>query len=316
MNFLANAGMKVYKPNERQYIATIPAIKGVEIVFQRPVDIFRKVSDASVDLGITGYDVMREYDDEGDDVIVIEQLGFGGCSLLVAVPDSWIDTSTITDLADLSLDYKQRGKELRIATKYRHLTRDWLFKNSITHFSLVDAEGALEAAPRMGYADMIADISATGTTLKENRLKTLEGGTILDSEACLIANKRNLLDHKTKLRLTKHILELLEAYQRSRTYVSLTANIKGSSPKAVGDKLIQHPLLSGLVGPTISEIRAKTPTTDGWYAVTIIIEKANLINAMEHLRAEGGTDISIVQPSYIFAETSKLFEKLQEMLTA
>lgn len=314
LSFLANAGLKVYKPNERQYTATIPAIKGIEVVFQRPVDVFRKVNDGSVDLGITGYDVMREHEDESDDVIVIDHLRYGECELVLAVPDSWIDVSSLTDLADLALAYKEKGREIRIATKYRNFTREWLYAKGITHFSLVNAEGALEAAPTMGYADMIADISATGTTLKENRLKVFEGGVMLKSDACLIGNRQRLTQDSDKLQLTKHIVELIEAHLNSRRFVSLTVNIQAESTQQVGDLLIGDPLLSGLIGPGITEIRPKVGQSGGWYSINITIPKGDLLAAMEKLRTIGATDIAVLQPTYIFSAQSETFENLQQSL--
>ncbi|MCU0495959.1 MAG: ATP phosphoribosyltransferase [Anaerolineae bacterium] len=314
MGFLANAGLKVYKPNERQYTAIIPAIKGIEVVFQRPVDVFRKVNDGSVDLGITGYDVMREHEDESDEVIVIDHLRYGECELVLAVPDSWIDVSSLTDLADLTLAYKEKGREIRIATKYRNLTREWLYDKGITHFSLVNAEGALEAAPTMGYADMIADISATGTTLKENRLKVFEGGVILKSDACLIGNRQRLNQDRDKLQLTKNIVELIEAHLNSRRFVSLTVNIQGDSAQQVGALLIGDEQLSGLIGPGITEIHPKKDKSGGWYSINITIPKGDLLAAMEKLRKIGATDIAVLQPSYIFSAQSETFERLQKSL--
>ena len=65
---------------------------------------------------------------------------------------------------------------MRIATKFSNLTKSFLYRQGISHFLIVHAEGALEAAPRMGYADMIADLSEAGTTLRENHLRPLDGG--------------------------------------------------------------------------------------------------------------------------------------------
>lgn len=314
LSFLDGAGLRVYKPNVRQYSALIPALPGVEVVFQRVSDIFHKVQEGSMDLGITGHDIYSEYTDPTDDVIVVKKLGFGGCALVLAVPESWIDVSSITDLADLSVMYKDRGKPLSIATKFRNLTRDWLYDKSITNFSLVNAEGALEAAPVMGYADIIADLTATGTTLKENQLKTLDGGTILDSEAVLIANAANLIQDPDKLRITRHMLELTEANQRARTYASISANIQGDSLEQVGKMLVQRPELSGLIGPSIVEIFPKTEQAAGWYEVRIVIEQHNMLDTVEHLRKTGGANIIVGKPQYVFNSQSDSYAQLAEQL--
>ena len=119
--------------------------------------------------------------------------------MLLAVPDSWIDVTSVADLADLSLRHQERGHQLRVATKFENLTKSFLYRNGISRFLLVHAEGALEAAPRMGYADLIADLSETGTTLRENHLRPLVGGVVLDSQAVLIGNRRRLRDSCAKL---------------------------------------------------------------------------------------------------------------------
>jgi len=314
MDFLARAGLRVYRPNERQYAAVIPTIPGIEVVFQRATDIFEKVNDGSVDLGITGYDIIGEYGEDTDDVVIIEKLGFGKCELVLAVPDSWIDVSTLTDLADLAITYKEKGKQLRISTKYGNLTKEWLYKKGITHFTLISSEGALEAAPSMGYADMIADLTETGTTLRENHLKVIEGGVILRSEACLIGSRKSLVKYPEKLRITKHIIELVEAHLRSRKYISVRANIKGKTAEEVSTMLAEAPELSGVVGPSIAKIYAK-PNKDGsWYEINILLEHYKLIDATEHLRRIGGSDITIIQASYIFDAKSYIYERLEQDL--
>ncbi len=315
MDFLANAGLRVHKPNERQYSATIPAAPGIEVLFQRVTDIFDKVADGSVDLGITGFDVVSEDTEEGDDVVVVQTLGFGRCELVLAVPESWVDISSLAELADLATSYKEKGRELRIATKYRNLARNWLYEHGLTYFSLVEADGALEVAPSMGYADMIADITSSGTTLRENRLKMLDGGTLLKSEAVLIGNRRTLLDSQDKLQQTRLMLELIEAHLRARKFVSITANIKGESQEAVARLLAQEPKLSGLMGPSITPVYVKVRDGDSHaYAVTVVVERDVLLPTIDHLRKQEGTDITVFAPDYVFDSKSWSFENLVELL--
>lgn len=313
LSFLEKSGMRVYKPNPRQYAAVIPSQPGVEVIFQRVTDIFRKVEDGSIDLGITGYDIVREYGDESDEVIVVSKLGFGACRLVAAVPDSWLDVSSVNDLVGLSVAYKDSGRKLRIATKYHSLTRDWLYRSGIMNFTLVNADGALEAAPQMGYADMIIDLTETGTTLRENRLKTLDGGTIVESEAVLIANMRSL-QNPDKLELMRHMLELIDAHLSARRYISVKANIRGESEEQVGSKLAAVPELAGLVGPSVTPIYPKLPDGESWFEITILIEARQLLPTVEHIRAVGGSAISVVQPMYVFDEESSTYRDLVQQL--
>mgnify|MGYP000980517126 CR=1 FL=1 len=90
VEFMAACGLKVHKPNPRQYAASIPALPGLTVLFQRPTDIVTSVRDGSVDFGITGLDVTKEHGGTRDEILVLhEALGFGGCRLAVAVPESW-----------------------------------------------------------------------------------------------------------------------------------------------------------------------------------------------------------------------------------
>jgi ATP phosphoribosyltransferase len=318
LDLLAASGLKVSRPNERQYIGSIPAIPAITILFQRAADIFTKVREGSVDLGITGYDVVCEENEQHSDVMTIyEKLGFGKCELVLGVPDSWVDISTLDDLADLTHDFKNKGRELRIVTKYPNLTRSFLYNQRVIHFALVEAKGALEAAPSMGYADMICDVTSTGTTLRENKLKQISGGSILKSQACLVGNRRLLQDDPGKLEVTRLILESIEANLDAKRYVSITANIQGPSPEAVADSLYQHAELmelSGLRGPTIAKVYSQG--ADSWYAVTILVKQAHLLQAVDHLRKADGTDIAVVSPDYVFSSCSRTFQALLETFNA
>lgn len=325
MDLFANAGLKIHKPNARQYSATIKSLPGVEVFFQRPTDIFHKVQDGTVDIGVTGIDIAHEYAEadfdticgqssRSGDVVIARPLGFGAARLVVAVPESWLDVTSVTDLADLAMHYKEKGRKLRVATTFHNLTRKWLFRKGITNFTIVNAEGALEVAPSMGYADVIADLTATGTTLKENRLKEIQGGTILASEACLVCNAKNLSQSPQKLRLVKYILEYIEANLRAKKFVSVLANIQGTSQDEVGERLVNATDLSGMVGPSVVKVYSKLSDTSTWYEVNIVIERNKLLDTIEHLRDIGGKDITITYPQYVFNAESRTFNDLQSLL--
>ena len=150
-----------------------------------------------------------------------------------AVPDSWLDVDSMSDLADLSVDMREHGRDLKIATKYPRLVERHMLRHGVSYYSVVQSSGTLEAAPAMGFADIIADISSTGTTMRENRLKTVENGTILASQACIIGNGRRLAEEPVALRETRILLEQAEAHLRARDFFSITANILGTSPEEV-----------------------------------------------------------------------------------
>jgi ATP phosphoribosyltransferase len=316
LEFLALCGMRVSRPNPRQYRATIPALAGVEVLFQRVTDVFAKVAEGSVDLGITGYDVVREHQREDDGVLMLEKaLGYAGCALVLAVPEGWIDVSSVIDVAEISAEFRRRGRDLRVATKYPNLTRQFLFDNGINYFSIVESDGALEAAPALNAADIIVDIVSSGVTLRENRLKRLAGGTIVESEACLIGNRSALRDHPEKLEIVRQVMELIEAQMRSRDFFSLTGNIRGDSPEAVARRVTSHTEVAGLRGPTISKVYPKLGGEEGWYAATVVVQSKLLLQAIDALRRAGASDVSVAPLRYMFQSKCWSFEALRRQLS-
>lgn len=315
LRFLAAAGLTVDRSNPRQYRARLRTPPGVTVLFQRAGDIFAKVDEGSVDLGITGYDVVAEDQHEDSDVAVLyRELGYGRCALVLAVPDGWVDVSSIADLAEIALGLRARGRELRVATKYPNLTRQFLYQHGINHFTIVASEGALEAAPTMGYSDIVADLMSSGVTLRENRLKTIAGGTILHSEACLIGNRRLLAASESKLARTRAILELIEAYLHGRNYVSITANVRGESEEAVARRITADETIAGLRGPTIARVFPKVGGERGWYAVTVVVRRDLLLTAVEHLRRAGAAEMSVVDVHYVFEHRCWSYEALERQL--
>lgn len=315
MRFLASCGVKVNRPNSRRYTGSIPALPGIDVLFQRTADITTKVEEGSAEMGITGLDRMMEYRHDDNAVIpVMEDLGFGGCDYVLAVPDSWLDVTSVDDLADLALEFHERGRQLRIATKYPRLLRRYLFERGINYFTLVPASGTLEAAPIAGYADLIADLSATGTTLRENRLKTLDGGTILTSQACLIANPSALASCPDDLELARSFTEMLEAHLRADPYYRITANVQGRTAEDVSAMILARPEIAGIQGPTVA--RVFSVEEEDWYAVSLLIRKNRLLDVVSHLRECGGVDIAAAQLSYLFKGESQAFAGFMDRVDA
>jgi ATP phosphoribosyltransferase len=315
VEFLSACGLKINRPNPRQYRATIPSLPGVEALFQRANDIFSKVDEGSVDLGITGYDIVREHQREDDAVVMLEsRLGYAGCQLVLAVPEGWIDVAGMTDVAEISAELRGRGRDLRVATKYPNLTRQFLFDHGINYFTLVEATGALEATPALGAADVICDLVSSGVTLRENRLKQVAGGTILDSQACLIGNRGALRSCPEKLQVARQVLELIEAQMRSREFFSLTANIRGDSAEAVARQVTSHADVAGLRGPTIAKVYPKMGGEEGWFATTVVVQSTLLVRAVDALRRAGASEVTVGPLRYVFESKCWSFEALRRQL--
>lgn len=193
VDLLKTAGYKVRRVSDRQYEATISGHPRFHVVFMRPSDIVTQVQEGRCHLGVTGYDVFAERAAEADMArVVIGDLGYGGCRLVVAVPESWIDVTHVMDLVDLTAEFRSAGKTFRVSTKYPSLTRDYLRKWGIYHYQLIHSDGALELHPSLGIADIIVDLTSSGITLKDNRLREIAAGTVLESASCLIGHAPTL----------------------------------------------------------------------------------------------------------------------------
>ena len=310
LSFLRSCGLSVSRTNSRRYTAQIPTLAGMQVIFLRNSDVPPMVEEGSADMGIVGRDRFLEMRREGGSTdVVIAELGYGHCKLEMGVPDSWVDVTSLADLADVAMrEFREKHTDLRVATKYPRLVGGFLLNNGISYFLLVQSSGALEVAPAMGYADVIADITSTGATMRENRLKSIGGGTIMESQACLIANKRTIVDGGEGLELGRTFVEFIEAHLESEGFYSVTANMRGETPEEVAGHLLGNPDVSGLRGPTISKVH--TRDSEGWYAVTVIIEKSKLVSAVGSLRKMGGSSVTVSQPSYVFDSDSTALDKL------
>src|SRR5258707_6591480 len=334
--FLAEAGMKVNRSNPRQYLARISSMPDLEVVFQRAADVALLVQEGDATLGITGYDILAEHrgraegvdedeeDDYDDDLIVLERnLGYGSCRLVVAVPETWIDVSTCADLWHLAGYYfTRKGRGLRIATKYPILTGQFLRRHGITHCKIISPHGALEAAPLTDTADLIVDLSETGTTLRENRLKLLDDGVVLRSQACLIANTRLLQQDKRALHLTSIMLELIEARMQARNRSMLTASMQVESAdemQRICTRVNQR--LQGLVSSLEFQVLSSEGQHKASYHVYTLSGVVNvgssateLLEIVATLRSEGATHINITPLTFRFAGEAVNVRALRERL--
>jgi ATP phosphoribosyltransferase len=316
-SFLKNCGLKVSKPNSRQYTGTMPTIPTLGVLFQRVKDVMYKVSDGTAHLGITGLDVVYEHPSEHT-IVIHDALGYGHCQLVIAVPEAWVDVETMDDLIDVALDFREnKGRNIRIATTYTHSTREFLHRHGIHHFTLVKADGAIEAAPTIGYADIIVDLTQTGTTLRENHLKTITGGTLIDAQACLIGNKHALRANSELLEATRILTEYIDAYQNGAGYHQITVDVQGETAEEVAQKIASKIITRGLLGPTIAPIYSPHRAAEAdaaWFTVTLTVSDKHMLKAVEHVRAMGGRHVITTPVRYIFLEQSSTYATLLDRL--
>jgi ATP phosphoribosyltransferase len=310
LDFLAACGLEVEKPNPRQYAARIPALPGLTVLFQRAGDIVVSVRDGSVDFGITGMDMVAERQGDNGAVLVLhDALEFGHCRLCLAVPEEW---DTVHTMANLAVHARALARPLRAATKFPRLTGNFLTSHDVS-FTLINAEGTLEVAPAIGYADLIADLVSSGQTLRDNRLRPLDDGVILHSQATLIANRTALKSRPEVLDVARTLIEFIEAHLRAVDRVSVFANMRGESPQAIAQRMFAQKTLSGLQGPTISPVVVRDGNPN-WYAVHIVVRRDRLFQTVAELRAIGGSGVVVTPVMYIFEEEPARYQEMMKAL--
>ena len=194
---------------ERDLLGSIKQLKNIKVLYLHAREIIERLGDGSLDLGFSGYDLLKESEINVQNKInVSKKYDFGKATLVIAIPDPWIDTQTVADLEEISFEFKDKKKKrLRVATKYPNLTREFLFSKGVTQFKLIASLGATESYPFTGSSEIITDITSTGETLKANNLRILKDGEILKSEACMMISKSS----SKKIQLKK-LIKLLSKY--------------------------------------------------------------------------------------------------------
>ena len=189
--FKKNKLKLISERGERDLFGSIKNKKNIKVVYLHAREIIQRLGDGSLDLGFSGFDLLKESEINIQNKInVSKKYNFGKATLVVAIPDEWIDVQTIADLEEIAFEFKDKKKKrLRVGTKYPNLTREFLFSKGVTQFKLVDSLGATETYPFTGSAEIITDITSTGETLRANNLRILKDGEILKSEACMMISK-------------------------------------------------------------------------------------------------------------------------------
>ncbi len=193
LTFFKNKGLKILQNDkERNYFAKIENKSNIKIIYLHAKEIIQRLGDGTLDIGISGLDLLNESGKNLQDKIGIKtKLNFGNANLVVAVPDDWIDVQTIADLEEIAFEMRsRRNSRLRVATKYPNLTNNFLISKGVTQYKLISSLGATETYPFIGSSEIITDITSTGKTLEDNNLRVLKDGLILKSTACLFVAKK------------------------------------------------------------------------------------------------------------------------------
>uniref|UniRef100_A0A7N2L1Y5 ATP phosphoribosyltransferase n=1 Tax=Quercus lobata TaxID=97700 RepID=A0A7N2L1Y5_QUELO len=263
LRLLEACQLPVNREKPRQYVGQIPELADLEVWFQRPKDIVRRLISGDIDLGIVGFDIVSEYGQGNEDLIIVhDALKYGECRLSLAIPKYGIfeNINSLKDLAQMTQWTAENP--LRVATGFTYLGPKFMKENGLKYVTFSTADGALEAAPArgrqspteesillaspMGVADAIVDLVSSGTTLKENDLKEIKGGIVLKSQAVLVASRKALMQREGALDITRKILKRLEKRLETVGQFRVSANMRGSSAEEVAERILSQPSLSGL----------------------------------------------------------------------
>ena len=197
--------------SDREYAGRVEGLDGVELVLLSAGEIPRELASGRIHLGVTGTDLVREKLALWEQLLApVQELGFGHADMILAVPQVSVDVDTLEDLDGAAAAFRAvHGARLRIATKYHRLVRDFLRLHGVADYALVDSQGATEGTVKNETAEMIADITSSGETLRANHLKILSDGLILKSQATLWRSRVAEMDAADRATLTTFLGKLV-----------------------------------------------------------------------------------------------------------
>ena len=207
LNIFKRKKIKLFSERgDRDLFGKIKNFPNIKIIYLHARECIEALSIGTVDICISGIDLLKESEINVQNKIkIVKKYDFGKAKLVLAIPDLWLDVQTLLDLDEVADEFKKKKKRLlRVSTKYENLTRAFLYSKGVTQFQIVNSLGSTEVAPFTGTAEIISDITSTGTTLKANNLRVLKDGEILKSQACLMSSKLSL-----KKNGIKRVLNLL-----------------------------------------------------------------------------------------------------------
>lgn len=263
IRLLEDSGIGVINRDVRQLFARTNDPE-IELVFVRAQDVTDLVAKGATDMGITGYDLVQE---SGGDVVELLDLGYGSAKLIVAAHEK----SGIKTTSDVK-------PGMRVATEFPNITRRYFRENGI-EVELVHVTGATEITPLIGVADLIVDITSTGTTLRTHGLCVVD--TILSSTARLIANRRSLQEKGAKI---EYITTAISSVLRARGRKLVLMNV----PEAKLQEIKR--VMPGMAGPTVSRVEAAEPML----AVQAVVDADEVYEVVRRAKAAGARDILVV----------------------
>ncbi len=299
--FFARSGLNLVKPRgARDYRGAVAGLAGVEVAYLSASEITAQLAAGAVHLGVTGEDLVREQIPDADSrVVLIEALGFGSATVVVAVPQAWIDVRTMADIDDVATAFRHtHGRRMRVATKYINLTRGFFSSQGVIDYRIVESAGATEGAPAAGTAELIVDITTTGATLSANGLKIVEDGVILRSQANLVAARTAAWDASTR-ETARVILDRIAAQARARAFREVRARFAKCDMALVEQAKQKFGVETPFGGPTSTGMLTLHCPPDQVYALTA------------YLRDNGAEAVAVADLDYVFSKDNPLYPKLE-----
>ena len=300
-SFFARAGLELVKPRgARDYRGAIADLPGIEVAYLSAAEIVELLAQGAVHFGLTGEDLVREKIPDADrEVVFIDALGFGHANVVVAVPQAWIDVLSMADLDDVATAFRlKHERKMRVATKYVNLTRNFFSAHGVTDYRIVESSGATEAAPAAGTAELIVDITTTGTTLAANGLKVIEDGVILRSQANLVAARG--ADWSSAARDSACIvLDRIAAQTRARAFREVRTRFAGCDAALLAEARERFGVETPFGGPTSSGM------------ITLHCPPKHVHELAMLLREKGAENVSVAGLEYVFSRANGLYAKLK-----
>ena len=303
--FFARAGLALVKPRgARDYRGAIEALEGVEVAYLSAAEITAQLAQGAAHLGVTGEDLVREMIPDADQkVVLLDGLGFGQANVVVAVPQAWIDVRTMADLDDVATSFhQQHDRKMRVATKYLNLTRGFFTEHGVADYRIVESLGATEGAPAAGTAELIVDITTTGATLAANGLRVIDDGTILRSQANLVAS-RTADWGEAQRETVRIILDRIAAQARAKAFSEVRARFPGRDNALFEDVMTLFGVEAPFGGPTSSGM------------LTLHCPPEHVAALASVLRDRGAETVSVAGLDYVFGRGNALYAKLEAGLT-
>jgi ATP phosphoribosyltransferase len=299
--FFARAGLALLKPRgAREYRGSIADLPAIAVAYLSAAEIVEALAQGGAHLGLTGRDIVHELLAEPEQrVVFIDELGFGHANVVVAVPQAWIDVRSMADLDDVATAFRlKHERKMRVATKYVNLTRAFFAARGIADYRIVESSGATEGAPAAGTAELIVDITTTGATLAANGLKVIEDGTILRSQANLVA-ARQAQWGAAERETARIVLDRIAAQKRARA----VREVRTRFPACDDALLAQAKERFGVEAPFGG------PTSSGMLTLHCPPQHVHALASL--LREQGADHVSVMELEYVFSRSNALYAKLE-----